>query len=327
MVRWMSILFALSGIVGGCSPGKDAFDFNGNDVEVQAKNLPKPAAFDGERAMGHLKAICAIGPRMSGTQGMKKQQELLRKHFEELGLKVTMQSFDAKQRSKPNPIPMSNMIVSFAPDKKKRVILCSHYDTRPIADQEEDPRKWRETFVSANDGGSGLAMLMELARHLKDLKIEVGVDLVFFDGEEYIWNNRPTENGGDIYFLGSRHFASTWSKSDPRPDYRAAILLDMIGGINAQFPFEGHSRLWEEELCDEIWKLAKNLKCSAFRYENGGSVLDDHVALHEFGIPAIDIIDFSYKHWHKLSDTPENCSAASMEQVARVLSVWLQRVK
>src|SRR5207253_9672 len=111
----------------------------------------------------------------------------------------------------------------------RRVILCSHYDTRPIADQEPDERKWREPFLSANDGGSGVAFLMELGRHMKDLPAKVGVDFVFFDGEEYIF-----ERDRDKYFLGSKHFAQTWKGDTERCDYAGAVLLDMIAGKGAR---------------------------------------------------------------------------------------------
>src|SRR5688572_20355986 len=104
------------------------------------KGDEKPAPFDGKRAMGYLRDICAIGPRMSGTPGMKKQQELLKTHFEDLGLDVDFQKFEARQASQARAVEMTNLIVSFYPDFPRRVILCCHYDTRPIADQEEDPR-------------------------------------------------------------------------------------------------------------------------------------------------------------------------------------------
>jgi len=288
------------------------------DAAPQAKAV----AFDGKRAMSYLEAICDIGPRMSGTAGMKRQQELIQKHFEDLGAKVAMQEFSARQNSQRRSVPMANMIVSFHPERQRRVILCSHYDTRPIADQEPDPRKWRETFVSANDGGSGVALLMELGHHVKDLKTNVGVDFVFFDGEEYIF-----DRDRDKYFFGSEHFAQTWKKSKPRVDYAAAILLDMVGGKNARFPAEGYSFARATKLVREIWGLAGELGCQAFKDQVGQRVQDDHLALLNAGIPAIDIIDFEYAHWHRLSDVPANCSPQSMEQVARVLGVWLQRTK
>ncbi len=283
---------------------------------------PKPAAFDSKRAMGYLEAICALGPRMSGTPAMRKQIAMIRKHFEGLGAKVEEQTFSAKQVTRENPVEMTNLIVSFHPERKRRVILCSHYDTRPIADQEKDPRKWRETFVSANDGGSGVALLMELGHHMKDIKTQVGVDFVFFDGEEYIWKPRVDE-----YFFGSKHFAQTWRKMKARPDYSAAVLLDMIAGKNARFPVEGYSWQRARAVVQEVWGVARELRSPMFVDQPGEYVLDDHTALHGAGIAAIDIIDFSYPHWHRLSDTPANCSAESLAEVARVLTTWLQRTK
>ena len=282
----------------------------------------KAVKFDGQRAMKYLKAICDIGPRMSGTAGMRKQQELIKKHFEALGATVKEQTFNARQVSRKNPVEMTNLIVSWHPERKRRVILCSHYDTRPIADQEPDPRKWRETFLSANDGGSGVAFLMELGNHMKDLKVNVGVDFVFFDGEEYIFEPRRDE-----YFFGSKHFASSVRKMQPRPQYTAAILLDMIGGKDARFPAEGNSFRRAKALVQQVWSIAKELNSPMFLNELGDTVLDDHLALLSAGIPAIDIIDFHYPHWHRLTDVPANCSADSLTEVARVLTAWLQRVK
>jgi hypothetical protein len=290
----------------------------------------KPVAFDAKRAMGYLEDVCKIGPRISGTEGMKKQQELLKKHFEGLGAKVELQSFKARQVSSKQPTEMANMIVSWHPDRERRVILCSHYDTRPIADQEDDRRNWRKPFVSANDGGSGVALLMELGNHMKDLKTNVGVDFVFFDGEEYI-----QVPDSDHYFLGSEHFADEYKKGKGKVKYAAAVLLDMVAGKDMQFPWEVNSMMLAGPLLEDVWKVADELKVKAFVVKPGHEVSDDHLALNRNGIPAIDIIDlgtereqvFRYPHWHKLSDTPENCSGESMAQVARVLSMWVQRVK
>src|SRR5262249_1670969 len=151
---------------------------------------------------------------------------------------------------------------------------------------EPNERKWNDPFVSANDGGSGVAFLMELAHHLGKLKLEVGVDLVLFDGEEYIF--RPQ---GDKYFFGSEHFANEWKKNKRQPTYVAAVLLDMIGGKNARFPVEAYSWGRSTDLCREIWRTAKEVGATAFKEEIGFQVQDDHLALIAAGIPALDIID------------------------------------
>jgi hypothetical protein len=282
------------------------------------------AAFDAKRAMGYLERLCKIGPRISGSEGMKKQQELLKKHFEDLGGKVELQKFTARQKSRPEPVEMANLIVSWHAERQRRVILCSHYDTRPIADQEPDRRKWDDPFLSANDGTSGVALLMELAHQMKDLKTQVGVDFVFFDGEEYIFDPRPE---GDKYFFGSEYFAGSYQKNRPRHVYTAAVLLDMIAGKNPHFPVEQNSWFNAGRLLEELWNIAATEGCDAFKKEEGPNVRDDHLALNRAGIPAVDIIDFDYPHWHRLTDLPENCSGDSMRQVARVLTVWLQRIK
>jgi hypothetical protein len=280
--------------------------------------------FDAERAMGYLKDLCKIGTRISGSDGMKKQQEMLKKHFEARGGKVEFQRFTARQRSQPDPVAMANLIVSWRPERQKRVILCSHYDTRPIADEERDRRKWHEPFLSANDGGSGVALLMELANHMKDLDTQVGLDFVLFDGEEYIFDPR---RDGDRYFFGSEHFADAYKKGRPKHRYIAAVLLDMIAGKKLHLPVEANS--WDSAswLVRDLWKIASEQKSTAFDNRLGGRVLDDHLALNAARIPTVDMIDFEYPHWHKLTDLPENCSADSMAQVARVLITWLERVK
>lgn len=284
-----------------------------------------PLPFDAKRAMGYLEDVCKIGPRISGTAGMKKQQDLLEKHFKDQGGKITWQRFTARQVSGPSkPIEMANLIVSWHPERKRRVVLCSHYDTRPIADQEPRFDRWHDNFVSANDGGSGVALLMEMAHHMKDLKSEVGVDFVFFDGEECVFRHT-----GDTYFFGSRHFGQQYRKSRDKTVYAGAILLDMVGGKKARFPIERNSWFLAQSLVEDVWGIAGELKCDAFRAKEYSrfAVEDDHMELNKHGIPAIDIIDFDYPHWHRLTDLPENCSGESLEQVARVLSVWLQRVK
>jgi hypothetical protein len=320
VVGWLFIFRPWDG--NAEQPGKRDRDAFASDRDGGGE----PVAFDAKRAMGYLEAVCKIGPRMSGTEGMKKQQELLEKHFKDLGAKVEYQRFSARQRSVGKPVEMANLVVSWQPELARRVIICSHYDTRPIADQEPDPRKWREPFVSANDGGSGVALLMELAHHMKGLKTHVGVDFVFFDGEEYIF-----DHDNDEYFFGSKHFGQEYRKNrdKDKKTYLGAVLLDMIGGKRARFPIEQNSWAKAQDLVKDVWKIAEEQKCPAFRADafSKFAVEDDHIPLNANGIPAIDVIDFDYAHWHRLTDVPENCSGDSLEQVAKVLSVWIQRVR
>lgn len=316
------LALAVEGCMNGSAepPPKKSGDAFAADREEPAQ----PVAFDAKRAYGYLEALCKIGPRISGSEGMKKQQQMLEKHFKEQGGQIEWQRFTATRKNDPRreEVAMANLVVSWHPDRMRRVILCSHYDTRPLADRERNPRDWHKPFLSANDGGSGVALLMELAHHMKDMKCNVGVDFVIFDGEEYIFEE------GDEYFLGSKHFGRQYRRARGKLFYGAAILLDMIAGKKPQFPIDPESWQRAPDLVRAVWNIARELECSAFDNNSfGQSMLDDHVPLNQNGIPAIDIIDAKYPHWHKLSDVPDNCCGESMEQVAKVIGVWLQRVK
>ncbi len=297
--------------------------------------------FDGEQAMKYLREICELGPRVSGTSAHAKMVDMAEKHFVEHGLTVTRQTFQAKQRSKLIEVPMTNLIARWKPEAKLRLLICTHYDTRPMADQERDKRDWNKPFVAANDGAAGVAYMMEMARHLKTLDAPLGIDFVCFDGEEYIFDNRQSEQGGDIYFIGSRHFADEYAKRISAGGdtwaYKEAVLLDMPAGTNARFLMEGESVSKARQVVERIWKIAEEQGVKNFVMQRGREALDDHLELLRVGIPAIDIIPIlpnnneeglvSYPHWHKLTDTPENCSAETLENVAKVLSVWMKTTK
>ena len=284
--------------------------------------------FDPDRALKYLKQLCEIGPRVSGTEGMTKQQELIEKHFKELGAIVTRQEFKARQLSRQADTKMTNLIISCNPEKTRRVIICSHYDTRPIADQEGNRGNWNKPFLSANDGTSGVAWMMELGHHMKGLKSEVGVDFVLFDGEEYVFETKQN-GGGDKYFFGSEHFGNDYTKTAAtrKHKYEAAVLLDLFAGKGAVLRVEQYS--WESApgICQQIWGTAAAIGAKSFRPGPGYEVQDDHLALNAAGIPAVDLIDFDYPHWHKLSDTPDKVSGPQMAEVAKVLVTWIASAK
>ncbi|MDY3554001.1 M28 family peptidase [Gemmata sp. JC717] len=284
--------------------------------------------FDPDRALKYLKQLCDIGPRISATDGMKQQQALVEKHFKGLGATVTRQEFKARQKSRKDDTDFVNLVASWNPDKAKRVLLCTHYDTRPIADQEANPKNWTKPFVSANDGTSGVAFLMELGHHMKDLKCEYGVDFVLFDGEEYVFETNRM-GGGDRYFIGSDHFADEYLKSKDKRKfkYEAGVLFDLFAGKDADLRVEVYSYESAKPLVDQIWGTAKAVGARSFRYERGYEVQDDHLALNRAGIPTVDVIDFDYPHWHKLSDTADKVSGAQLAEVSKVITTWLQKIK
>ncbi len=303
------------------APDACAADKFAADREDETPAAVKAVPFEAKRSMEYLKDLCSIGTRISGSEGMSKQREILQKHFEKQGASVEWQKFEGKQPSQKAAVPMANMIVTWNANAKRRVMICGHYDTRPIADQEPRERDWHKPFLSANDGTSTVAFMMELAHHMTNLPTQVGVDFVIFDGEEFINENR------DRFFLGSEYFAKQYLKEKPNHQYIAAVLLDLFAGKGATYPKEINSLFRAGEVLESIWQEAERQGVKSFRNEAGPDVQDDHIALNRAGIPAVDIIDFKYRHWHKLTDLPEECSGEKMAEVAKVLTAWVQRLK
>ncbi|MFO0797336.1 MAG: M28 family peptidase [Gemmataceae bacterium] len=318
-------LVAAAGLAAGCSAGgaQPPTKKSGFAEDAVPKVAPVEFPFDQTRAVGYVKQLCDIGPRVSGTDGMAKQIELVEKHFKAHGAAVTRQEFKARQASKREPTNFTNLIVSWHPEKAKRVLFCAHYDTRPIADQEPDRASWNRPFVSANDGAGGLALFMELAHHMKGVKSEVGIDFVLFDGEEYVFEPRQF-GGGDRYFFGSDHFADEYQRTrDTRKHtYVGGVLLDLATAKGAVLRVEGNSWALAPDLVKQVWAVAGGVNAKSFRAEPGHEVQDDHLALNRVGIPCVDVIDFDYPHWHKLTDTPDKISGEQMAEVAKVLVSW-----
>jgi hypothetical protein len=290
----------------------------------------EPRTFSGARAFEHLEDICALGPRPSGSAAMARQRAVLAEHFREVAAAappvravVSGQAFQVRDRGTGAPVHMENLIVSWHPERKERVLVGVHYDTRPLPDR--DPVDPRGVFVGANDGASGVAVLMELARAMPALPGPVGVDFVLFDAEEYVVGPR------DPYCLGSAYFARQYA-ADRRAGrlphaYRAGVLLDMVADRDLQIWQEQHSVDWPDTkpVVDAIWDVARRLEVREFVPRPKHAVQDDHLPLRMIGgIPTCNIIDFDYPHWHTTSDTPAQCAAESLSAVGRVVLAWLR---
>jgi glutaminyl-peptide cyclotransferase len=277
---------------------------------------PAAPAFDAARAYGYLQKICRIGPRPSGSRGMTEQQTLLADHFGRLGAQVAYQSFDAADPLSGEPVRMSNLIVTWNPKATERVLIACHYDTRPFPDR--DRRNPRGVFVGANDGASGVALLMEMGNHMQDLPVSRGVDFILFDGEELVYQNQGP------YFLGSTYFAKQYRDVPPSYRYAGGVLVDMIGDKDLDvFPEKTSVRL-APGVTHSIWAVAKSLKVREFRPTPRHEISDDHIPLNEIAhIPTCDVIDFDYPYWHTANDLPSKCSGESLAKVGRVLLRWL----
>ncbi len=293
-------------------------------AEAKAEMAASPAPINGARAYGYLKDLCAIGPRPAGTDANTQQRKLVADHFTKSGATVREQPFRTRHPLTGKRVDMANLVGSWHPERLQRVVLSAHYDTRPEPDEEVDPVRHKLPFLGANDGASGVAVLMELAHHLGELKCPWGIDLVIFDGEELVYGNNPRQGE---YFLGSKEFARRYAdqleRGRPKFRYVAGFVLDMVGGTNLVLNQEPNSLKLAPDLVRELWAVARQIGAKSFHFTEGREVLDDHLPLNNVGIPTIDIIDFDYPYWHKADDLPENCSAQSLEEVGRVLSAWL----
>ncbi|RMG42029.1 MAG: M28 family peptidase [Planctomycetota bacterium] len=288
----------------------------------------QPPRFDGRRAYEDLVRICRLGPRSSGSPGMARQQHLLTEHFSRLGARVAFQSFDTTHPLTGGPVRLNNMIVSWDPDAEERILLCCHYDTRPYPDR--DRLRPRGVFVGANDGASGVAVLMELGRSMAALRgrggdgerptggVRYGVDFVFFDAEEFVFGP------DDAYFLGSTHFAEQYRRRPPKHRYLCGVLFDMVADRHLRIHMEKNSLQFAPRVTRSIFRTAQRLRIREFVPTVRHTVNDDHIPLNRIaGIPTCDLIDFDYPAWHTTRDTPEQCSASSLQKVGSVISQWL----
>ncbi|MBN1852483.1 MAG: M28 family peptidase [Pirellulales bacterium] len=299
--------------------------------------------FNGQRAYEYLKQICDIGPRPSGSQGMVQQQEMLKKHFTALGGSVVEQRFQTQHPLTGAPCGLANLIVTWHPDKKERILLATHYDTRPLPDEDPNPdRRQHGRFIGANDGASGVAIFMEMAHSMPKHSGRYGIDFVMLDGEEFIFGSSSRSQERGRYFLGSEWFAKEYVKNPPSHTYRWGVLLDMIGDSDLQIYKERNSIRWKETrpLVEEIWATAAKLGVKEFIHEAGYNVLDDHIRLRNVGkIPTCNIIDFDFPvspnnrnwpnnhYWHTEADTPARCSALSLAKVGWVIQEWMKNTK
>lgn len=298
---------------------RNGFLMNAAEAQDTPKTL-KPAAVDGARALDYLKKICDIGPRPAGSEANARQRAMAAELWKANGLEVREQPFtaiDPVSRQKKNLV---NLIGSWKPERKRRIVIGAHYDTRPFPDEEPDPARRRGRFIGANDGASGVALLMELSHHLSKMNTEWGVDFVLFDGEELVYGRN-----GD-YFLGSRHFARQYlaEKKGRKWTYEAGLILDMVADQELLIEQEQYSLEYAPQVVSTVWDVARRMGEKGFQASIGSAVLDDHIPLNQAGIPTADIIDFDYPHWHTVEDTADKCSAASLAAVGRVVTAWLE---
>ena len=277
------------------------------------KDPVAPPTFDGQRAMGYLSRQVSFGPRVPGSEAWVQCREYYTKFFDSLGVVVDSQVFDFVDPYSKATLPLVNLsaIIEGQNPNEPGLLLAAHWDSRPRTDRAVDRSLAAQPIDGANDGASGVAVLMELAGLLVDQPPPARVELLLLDGED--WGR---EGDLDYYLLGSREFA----RRGIRGKYRFAIVLDMIGDKDQQIYREGYSEQYHSELNDMVFDLARELNIATFHDSVKYHIIDDHLPLGGGGVPAIDLIDFDYPYWHTEFDTPDKCSAESLENVGRLIT-------
>lgn len=292
---------------------------NAEDTTSNAQ-IPVQTEFNEDSAYQYVKQQVDFGPRMPGSKGYYNCYQYLVKHFKGLADTVYLQTSTAKTYNG-KTIPVNNIIASFNRKAGRRILLCAHWDTRPFADQ--DTKDQDKPILGANDGASGVGVLMEIASQIKKQPIETGIDIILFDAEDWGDNSGEVENS---FCLGSQY----WSKNLHEPNYKAdfGILLDMVGAPNALFGYEGYSLSQAPNYLSMVWNTAASLGYSNyFKNFERGAVTDDHVyVMKETRIPMLDIIDTDLstsshfgKYWHTHNDNMDAIDKKTLKAVGHTL--------
>lgn len=290
----------------------------------QAKQVVIPQ-FNADSAYNYVAKQLEFGPRVPGSEAHKQCAEWFIDFFNEKADTVYVQDFRTRLYNG-NGIDGKNIIAAFNPEAKKRILLAAHWDSRPFADHDPDEKNWNTPIDGANDGASGVGVLMEIARLMKETPTNVGVDIILFDLEDYgapYYLNLMTN---DDWALGSQY----WSKNPHIYNYRAyfGILLDMVGAPNAKFPKEYYSQQFAPALSNDVWRIAREIGYSDyFTNELGHPINDDHIYVNVHArIPMIDIIHLEnnsessfYPYWHTVKDNIEQIDPKTLGMVGDVV--------
>ena len=302
------------------------------EIDEVEKADPVGPVFNADSAYAFTKAQCDFGPRNMNSRGHDLCGEWIVNKFREYGCKVTTQRVNLTGYDG-TTLRSCNIMASINPEATTRILLCAHWDSRPWADNDPDQINWKKPIIAANDAASGVAVMLELARIInngkteKALRPQLGVDFVCFDAEDWgtpQWADVPDD--ADSWALGAQY----WSKNLPQGyEARYGILLDMVGGVGAQFFQEGISLQYAPEIVKKVWRSAREVGFgSYFPKRMGGMVTDDHVPVNRYAkIPTIDIIPFypDCKQsgfgptWHTLADNMENIDRNTLRAVGQTL--------
>jgi glutaminyl-peptide cyclotransferase len=311
-------------LIGSCK--NDQSSETAPPPKVEKAKVPK---FERDSAYAFIEKQLSFGPRVPNTEAHQQCKEWLVNTFERLGAKVIEQEFQAKAYTG-DVLNGTNIIAQYKPAAQKRVLLAAHWDSRPFADSPLSEERQKEPILGADDGGSGVAVILEVARQLQSHPIDLGVDLVLFDLEDYGDSENHTPDSyalGSQYWSGNTHYSG---KNKPRH----AILLDMVGSKNARFPREYYSVQYARRTLDKVWSLAQKLGYSNyFVNENSGAISDDHFYVNTIAnIPMIDIINRQPgtqtgfgEYWHTHNDDLDIIDKRTLRAVGQVMLAVIYR--
>jgi len=276
-----------------------------------SKDLPE---FDPKLAYELLEEQCSFGPRNPGSEGHYLCKEFIAETLHNYGAEVKLQEFQDSIRGK--NYELTNIIGSYFPKRINRIFLGAHWDTRPWADKDSLIDNHHKPIIGANDAASGVAVLLALAKTINENSesLTQGVDLLFFDAED-----AGTYSKNEDWCLGSKYFVENYNSVEPK----AVIIIDMIGDKDLNIYIEQNSYRNSPELVAKIWNIADSYNYNEFKTKIKYQIYDDHYPFLEEGMNAIDIIDFDYPYWHTMQDSPDKCSAASLEKVGKVLIKYI----
>lgn len=283
--------------------------------------------FCADSAYAYVAEQVAFGPRVPGSPEHRACADRLVQRLKDFGADTVMEFNSEATAWDGTRLPVRNIFARFDPEKASRILLLAHYDTRPWADQDPDPANRHTPIDGANDGASGVGVLLEVARCIGTDRPDVGVDILLVDAEDYgAHAEAGIDDASDSWCLGSQHFASHLPyPADKLPRY--GILLDMVGGSDARFNREYFSTRYARQATGRVWATAESLGLSSrFVQPPGGAITDDHMPLIEAGIPTTDIIECNSAStgnfpptWHTLNDNLENIDPAALGDTGRTL--------
>lgn len=298
-----------------------------NKTQTQENPVSVPV-FNADSAYAYTAAQCAFGPRVPNSEAHKDCGEFIAEKFRSFGTTVTDQRADLMAYDG-TILKARNIIASVNPESQQRILFCAHWDSRPWCDNDPDSNNWQKPVMGANDGASGVAVMLEMARLIQQNPLEIGVDFICFDAEDYgtpQWADNGLTNNSNTWCLGSQYWASMPHKDNYRAKF--GILLDMVGGRGCTFSQEAYSQEYAPGIVAQVWETAAKIGYGQFfPKRTSGYITDDHVPVNQIArIPCINIVPYFTDGpssfgptWHTVNDNMEHIDKNVLKAVGQTV--------